>query len=334
MTRRERIINAMEHKSSDFPPYFLDFTQPLRKILADSPQYSLNYFKYDTQICGYNYSGNPVTTQENALYTDDFGIVWDRNGSDTEIGIVHNPVIKDFSLANYSFPVLDDKLLFQRLKTAQDYREDRFFMAGIGFSLFERAWSLCSMENLLLSMVVDEDFVHELFSKICDFNLSVLDVILDFDVDAVYFGDDWGNSDGLIMGFKNWKTFIKPYLSKMYNKVKQKNKLIVQHSCGNIEEVFPELIKMGVNCYQSFSPDVYNIERIKEKYGNDLCFWGGLSTQKLLTSTNPNEVISDIERNIHIMNRNGGFILSPTNSLTCTYPLDNIGKLLQYLEGK
>lgn len=332
MTRRERVLRALRHEPSDFPPYFVDFSPPLRGTLASTPLYAKDYLNYDLQICGYNYCGNAVPIGQQNIYRDDFGVIWDRSGVDKEIGLIHEPVIRDFDLSGYTFPRFDDVKFANQLKVVQKYREDRFFLAGIGFSLFERAWSLCSLEKVLLGMVVEKDFIHTLFSKICDFNLNVLDVILDFDVDAVYFGDDWGKSDGLIMGKKKWNAFIKPYLAKMYNKVKRKGKLIIQHSCGNIEEVLPDLIKMGVDCYQSFSPDVYNVAKIKETYGDDLCFWGGISAQKLLTSTNPESVVADTERNVRIMNRGGGFILSLSNALTNEYPLPNVLALLRYLD--
>ena len=331
MTRRERVLRALRHEPSDFPPYFVDFSPTLRNTLSSSP-YAEEFSRYDLQICGYNYCGNILPTGRRDIYKDDFGVIWDRSGTDKEIGLIHEPVIQDFDLSSYTFPRFDDVKFANQLKVVQEYQEDRFFLAGIGYSLFERAWSLCSLEKILLGMVVDDEFIHTLFSKICDFNLDVLDVILDFDVDAVYFGDDWGRPDGLIMGKKKWKAFLKPYLAKMYNKVKRKGKLIIQHSCGNIEEVLPDLIKMGVDCYQSFSPDIYNAAKLKETYGDDLCFWGGISAQKMLTSANPDSVIADIERNVHIMNRNGGFILSLSNALTDEYPLSNVLALLHYLD--
>jgi len=332
MTRRERVLRAIQHEPSPFPPYFVDFTPQLRSMLDSSAAYSDYYSNLDLQVSGYNYCGNTSSTEFKDIYRDDFGVLWDRSGVDKEVGLIHEPVIKDFSLNGYTFPRFNDILFSEQLRTVQHYRDDRFFLAGIGYSLFERAWSLCSLEKILLGMIVEKNFIHTLFSKICEFNLNMLDIILEFDVDAVYFGDDWGRPEGLIMGKRNWNTFIKPHLARMYNKVKRKNKLIIQHSCGNITEILPDLIKMGVDCYHSFSPDVYNIEKMKSLYGDDICFWGGISTQKLLTSTKNESIIEDLNHSVRVLNRNGGLILSTSNALTNEYPISNVATLLRYLE--
>ena len=51
-------------------------------------------------------------------------------------------------------------------------------------------------------------------------------------IDAFYFGDDWGQQKGLIMGPEHWRRFIKPCLARLY--AAGKGKLVAQHSCGGI----------------------------------------------------------------------------------------------------
>lgn len=179
-------------------------------------------------------------------------------------------------------------------------------------------------------MVVNPDFIHSLMSKLCDYNLKILDVILECDVDMVYFGDDWGSKSGLIMKKSNWNTFIKPYISKMFQKVKKANKPIILHSCGNIIECFPDLIKMGLDCYQSLSPEIYNIYDVKSKFGNELCLWGGISSQILENATEASQITNDLDGKINILNKNGGFILGTTNPISPACPEENVVTLLQY----
>ncbi len=42
----------------------------------------------------------------------------------------------------------------------------------IGFSLYERAWTMRGMENLLMDFIINPDFVHQLLDAICDYNLA------------------------------------------------------------------------------------------------------------------------------------------------------------------
>ncbi len=43
-------------------------------------------------------------------------------------------------------------------------------------------------------------FVHELLTAIADYNLAQVRKALTYDIDAVYFGNDWGQQHGLQMG--------------------------------------------------------------------------------------------------------------------------------------
>ena len=77
------------------------------------------------------------------------------------------------------------------------------------------------------------------------------------------------------------ENIIKPRIKKMFEKVKNAGKKVLLHSCGDIYELFPDLIEMGLDVYQTFQPEIYDIKKIKNEYGKDLAFWGGISTQKL-----------------------------------------------------
>ncbi len=96
-------------------------------------------------------------------------------------------------------------------------REDRpvsrtgFRVFQIGFSLYERAWTLRGMENA-------DDGLHRssrfrptsLFERSPIITSPRSEKPLKYDIDAVYFGDDWGQQHGLQMGPRLWREFIYP----------------------------------------------------------------------------------------------------------------------------
>lgn len=329
MNRKERVINSLNHKNSDIMPYYMDLTiDEYEKML----KYCGNddfYTKSGLHMTGACYTGNikPVT-ERNEFFIDDFNVVWNRTGVDKDIGVIDTPNIPDFDIADYKVPTLDKKLFRSQIENAIAKSEDKFVFSGIGFTLFERAWSICSMENVLMAMAVEKEFLHELLEKIYEYNSTVLDIVLEFDVDCVHFGDDWGQQKGLIMGPDYWREFIKPYMKKLYAKAKSAGKFVSQHSCGDIIEIFPDLIDMGLDCYQTFQPEIYDIEAVKREYGNDLTFWGGISTQRLLPYATPEKVKSETVRIMNIMGKNGGYIAAPTHSVPCDVPPENLVAML------
>ncbi|MBC7959912.1 MAG: uroporphyrinogen decarboxylase, partial [Vallitaleaceae bacterium] len=135
-----------------------------------------------------------------------------------------------------------------------------------------------------------------------------------------------------IMGPDYWREFIKPRMKRMYDRVKSKGLYILQHSCGDVETIFNDLIEIGLDCYQTFQPEIYDIEKVKEIYGDRLCFWGGISTQQLLPTATPEVVKSETLRIMNIMSKNGGYICAPTHALAFDVPPANILAMMDVLK--
>jgi len=190
--------------------------------------------------------------------------------------------------------------------------------------MFERAWSLCGMENFLAYMIEEPGFVHQLLDAICDYNLKVIEIANEYAFDGFYIGDDWGQQKGLIMGPRFWREFIKPRIKRIYESAKKGGKFIIQHSCGDNNEILSDLIEIGLDCYQTFQPEVYDLLKVKKEYGKDLTFWGGISTQQLLPKASPDEVRRETARILSIMGVDGGFIAAPTHAVPGDVPPENI----------
>lgn len=104
---------------------------------------------------------------------------------------------------------------------------------------------------------------------------------------------------------------------------------MIQHSCGDIHECFPDLIASGLDCYQTFQPEVYDIRKIKEQYGDRLSFWGGISTQRALPAMDRVQLRREIARILRKMKPGGGYILAPTHAIPFDVPPENIFTMLE-----
>jgi uroporphyrinogen decarboxylase len=190
--------------------------------------------------------------------------------------------------------------------------------------MFERCWSLMGMENVLINMITLPEELEVFFDRICDYFLRLVDVALEYDLDGIYFGDDWGQQRGLIMGPANWRRFIKPRMARLYRRVKSKGRYVIQHSCGDCNEILGDLIEIGIDCYQTFQPEIYDIHEVKRKYGDRLAIWGGVSTQQVLPRLKPKEVQDEIVRVVKALSGSGGLIIAPTHALPADVPPENI----------
>ncbi len=148
---------------------------------------------------------------------DVFGVVWDRS-VDKNIGMVSNQVLPEPTLRGYAFPNPLDRRFFENIPAKLERYGERFRVFQIGFSLYERAWTMRGLQTLMVDFFDHPAFVDELLNTIADYNLAQVQEALRYDIDAVYFGDDWGQQRGLQMGPRLWRRFIYPALKRMYSR--------------------------------------------------------------------------------------------------------------------
>ncbi|MDR2552787.1 MAG: uroporphyrinogen decarboxylase [Treponema sp.] len=332
MNRRETVLAALNHQATKLIPFHVEFTGQSLQNTAGALGKTEAQVEEEAGSCLHytQYWGWPTEIPERPEhFRDEFGVVWNRSGADKDIGVVDNPVIPDIENCDYVFPQPDIPRLRGDIEALLASRGDRFTFMGFGFCMFERAWSLMGMENALVAMVASPGELEELFDRICDYFLNLVDVALEYDIDGVYFGDDWGQQRGLIMGLAHWRRFIKPRMARLYERVKARGKWVIQHSCGDNNETLPELIEIGLDCYQTFQPEIYNIEEVKKKYGDKLTFWGGVSTQQVLPVKTPAEVQAEIVRVVKVLRPGGGLIIAPTHAMPFDIPVENILAMME-----
>jgi uroporphyrinogen decarboxylase len=261
---------------------------------------------------------------------DVFGVVWDRS-VDKDIGNVEGHALPRPTLSGYEFPDPHDPRFFDEIPGKIEKFADRFRVFQLGFSLYERAWTLRGLENLLIDFLDHPAFVHELFAAIADYNIAQVEEALKYDIDAVYFGDDWGQQHGLQMGPATWREFVYPVLRRMYEVVRDAGKFVMIHSCGDVDELFDDLIEIGLNCFNPFQPEVMDIYRLLPAYRGRLAFHGGMSTQRVLPFGSPDEVRAETER-LLALGREGGYIFAPAHDVEGDVPLANMLTMIETVQ--
>ena len=335
MTCRERVRTALRHQQPDLCPWSLSFTQDALRKLID--------YTGDPEILEKlgNHLASAAPTPPEAwvetapgLWRDEFGVTWDRSHTHKDIGNPDGALFPEPRLGDYRFPDPDDPARWAAFGEFVAAHPHEFRVMDIGFSLFERAWTMRGMANLLMDMIAHPAFVDELLEAITEFNLALVRRGVKYDVDAVQFGDDWGQQQGMIMGPRLWRRFLKPHLERMYAAVHEGGKYVFIHSCGKVDEVFPELIDIGLNCFNPFQPEVMDVYEMKRLYGDRLSFFGGVSTQRTLPYGTPEETQAEARRLMREIGKSGGYILSPAHAIPGDARPENMVALLEAVQNQ
>lgn len=321
MTGKERIVAAIEHRETDFVPYVIPIDPQVGERLDacyGGPEWRR---RIQTFHCG---TGVQWGREElpDGTWRDSFGVVWrDSDGR----GAWHSVDVplKEPSLEGYEFPELlpDDELEHMRETLAG--REDLYRTANIGMTFFERSWALRGMENILTDFLLHPQFAHELFERLMQMHLDIIERLATLPLDAIRFGDDFGQQRGLIMGTPVWREFLKPRLAKMYGRARELGMQVWIHSCGDNSPVMADLIEIGVDVYNPFQPEAHDVYALKRQFGDRITFEGGIGTQELLPRGTPEQIRAEIARLCREVGRGGGFILSPTKPILPDVPTAN-----------
>lgn len=322
MTKRDMVKCVLDHKTPPYVPWSYWFTVEAHEKLAKHYGTDDVITAVDNHMIDLGCEVLLVEDIGGGKVRDNFDVVWDRT-IDKDIGTVAGCALPEPTLKNFEFPDPLDPRFFQDIPDRLERYGGCFRVFQLGFTFFERAWTLRGMENLLIDFCDHPRFVMELFEGIADYTIAQIEEALKYDIDGFYFGDDWGQQHGLIMGPNHWRKFIYPGLKRMFIIVRGAGKYVFLHSCGDVDELFDDLIEMGLHCFNPFQPEVMDVGSLIKRYRSQLSFHGGLSLQNTLPFGTVDDVRKETRQLIE-WGSEGGFILSPSHAVEGDVPLENM----------
>jgi uroporphyrinogen decarboxylase len=333
MTRRDAVMKALAFQPAGYVPWSFrltgDAARRLGRALGEADLDEVlapHIFDVRCKIRGFD-------AVDDTHVRDKYGVVWDRR-VDHDIGTpVDWPIKCPADLARYRWPNADDDTLWEGLDGQLAAHRDRFCRYSLAMCLYERAWSLRGMAELLTDMIERPEFVEEFLDLIVEHNLVLVRRALALGVDAVHFGDDYGMQTGLIMGPGLWRRFIKPRLARLFAPVKAAGKVVSMHSCGKVQEVFDDLVEIGLNLFNPFQPEVMDVLEVLPAWRGRLAFHGGMSIQRTLPFGSAGEVREQTRRLLEL-GRAGGYIFAPAHDVPGDVPPENLLAMLEVLKSQ
>jgi uroporphyrinogen decarboxylase len=203
--------------------------------------------------------------------------------------------------------------------------------AVIGGGIFEQPARTMGLENFLMALVQEPQFVDRLMDRITDIYIescnNYLDLLGDY-IQVFTFWDDVCTQDGWMIRPDLYRKLIKPKQKRLVDAIKKKTQAkLFYHSCGATFDLIPDLIDLGFDILNPVQVSARGMDskRLKQTFGNDIVFWGGaIDTQSVLPFGKPQDVVDEVKRRIDDLAPGGGFVLAAVHNIQAFVPPENI----------
>lgn len=240
------------------------------------------------------------------IYVDEWGCTF-TNNQDGAIGIVQKPLIAGWEdLDDWRVP--EETLAVDRDAVNAFCKESgKFILSATMQRPFERLQFMRTMEQALVDLKEQPPELFDLLGRIHGHYCKEVEVWSQTDVDAIGIMDDWGTQGALLISPQIFRNIFKPMYSDYVEIARSYGKSVFMHSDGNITDILPDLIDIGIEALNS-QIFCMNIEELGERFRGKITFWGEIDRQYLLPRGSREEIKKAVNRVYGELYAQGGVI--------------------------
>ena len=205
------------------------------------------------------------------------------------------------------------------------YGTDKALFAGLSnmvCSFFEMSLVLFGFENFMMKLAMDRDLIEYWLDAKLAHDLAILEPYLAIAgpfLEGIQMNDDFGAQSALQLSPRLYRELFKPRQKKWIEFVKARTRAKVFIHCdGAIEEILPDFIEIGIDVLNPLQTSAKGMDpqRIKQKYGKDLAFWGGgVETQTTLPFGTVEDVRREVRERVKLLGIGGGYVFATIHNI-------------------
>jgi uroporphyrinogen decarboxylase len=320
VTGRERVIAALTFTGPDRAPrdlWALPYVSLFRKDELDAV---LREWPGDIQRPEMTPGSGEDVVQAVATvgtYTDDWGSVW-QVGEPGVVGEVKRPALADWSAMDSFRPPWH---LIRRRDVSLINRScddsDLFMLSDVAARPFERLQFLRGSEDLFVDLGYDTAELRRLLEMVHEYYLEDIRSWCSTRVDGIFFMDDWGSRNSLLIHPDTWRALFKPLYREYCDLIHAAGKFAFFHTDGHTEAIYGDLIEVGIDAINSqlFTMD---IEGLAARYKGRVTFWGEIDRQHVMPFGSPDDVREAVLRVRRALDDGSGGVIAQ-----CEWGKDN-----------
>lgn len=282
--------------------------------------------------------GNPDGWQDiifpNGSFQDEWSVTWSRPE-----GGHYNPTgnpLRDATLADldrfrWPDPLNPGRTRGLREQARKLHEEtDYAVILSLPVGFVHQSQYLRGYENYLMDLILNPEFVQALMDRTLGFWLKHTEAILDEVgpcVDVVMFGDDVAFHDRPMVDPQRYRKMIKPRHAQMVELIKRKSQAkVLYHCCGAVKSLIPDFIEIGVDALNPVQVSSAGMDtaELEARFGDKICFWGGIDTSRVLPNGSAKDVRAEVQRRIKDLAPGGGYVVASVHNIQEDVSPENI----------
>jgi uroporphyrinogen decarboxylase len=182
-----------------------------------------------------------------------------------------------------------------------------------GYDVFA-SWHV-GTERMLLAMADDPEWCRDMFEHALTLDLQLLDRAWErgYKFDCFSFPDDLGYRNGLFFSLRMYRDILKPVHRRAIEWAHAHGAKVMMHSCGNILELMPDLIEIGLDGLNPLETKAgMDLVPVKQRFGSRLVLQGGIDVRKM---TQADAIEEEIRTKVTAAKVGGGYIYHSDHSV-------------------
>jgi uroporphyrinogen decarboxylase len=219
-----------------------------------------------------------------------------------------NPLAEVENLNHYLWPDPNDERICGKIyQMAEAFAGGDQFLAGDHRdTLWEKAYMLVGMENMMMCFYTEPGFAREVLHRIMDFQLGIAEHYVRLGLELVYLGDDLGTQRGPLLGPKIINEFLVPEYERLFRFYRERDVLIWFHSCGNIESMVDTFLQLGVDILNPVQATANDLDKIRSTTQGKMALHGGVSSATIMDGP-VERIVAEVQERIWQLGREGGY---------------------------
>ena len=218
-------------------------------------------------------------------------------------------------------------------KAHEAARAKDLFVVYSAHACFHPTWQKIGMEEMLIQMCEDPDFISDMFATHTQMIIDLYDGIkaLGIEHDAAWLSDDLGYRNAPLISPEMYRDLVMPHHKAACEHFAKDGLKTILHSDGDVRSLIPYFLEAGFSALHPLEAKAsLDVRDLKATYGDRLVLFGNIDVRQLADTRESIE--EEVRTKVGTGKEGGGYIWHSDHSVPNDVSLDNYRFAMEMLQ--